>query len=373
MCANFYIDKESSSKFPYSLNWFTAAYNSAKAASSTVGNIFGIKTKDYRPSYSYGGTEETFDEALDLLAGFIYNLNFLKVENEELKNWLFKGKVPDGWENSYSSKINQYKFDYKSFLAAYAIQQAIGSWDNYLHNSNNFSIYFNVANKTVYLLPFDLKLTLGVMCAPPQGTKPMGLHDLYDNSYIPKAIAVEGDPRPQETYQRHSLVTRLLKIKECENYYEEYLMLTADVLEDELEDNFEGSIGAWYKLMYNNFYQGELVNSNIPCPFDTEYKQVVSESTNALDYIYNKTAPSAKDYIQLPNNTTNTTSDEEESHGDFYKTVRDSTSVGWGVWFGPPQNLAIFSEKEKIWDGETSDSANFISTSCKNIREQIDN
>ncbi len=375
--ANLYVDPDTNntSITPYSLKWLDAQIATTLKNPSSQGVIFGVKESFYRPSYSFQGDDEDYPEAVKLLTGFIYNLNLLGVDNQnisDLENWLSNGQVPAGWTNRYSNDINDYKFDYKTFIATLAIHQALGAWDNYVNNSNNYSLYFDTKNKIVYLLPYDLKLTLGVMCEPPKepyNCAPMGLQSLYNYSYIARSLYEYGQGNAAETYNRHPLVRRLLQIPSYNKLYKKYLLKAAVFLEGELNSNFTDSIGQWYKLIYNNFYQGNLNNGNVPYPY-TAYSQKVSESTNVLDYIYTCNVPSGKNYIQVPNNTTNVNK-YEGYRKDFYTVIRDSTTVGWGTWFGPAANLTMFSNKGNIWDGRNSTPSNFISTSINNIRSQV--
>ena len=54
--------------------------------------------------------------------------------------------------------------DINLFLRTYAVNVAVGMWDDYWNNTNNFYIYFNSTDPTnykFYLIPYDYDNTLG--------------------------------------------------------------------------------------------------------------------------------------------------------------------------------------------------------------------
>ena len=106
---------------------------------------FGLdenQTKTYQ--YEYKGEASDFEPAKAQLKDFIKNL--MKLE----------GSAFDEWICSHC--------DINLLLKTYAVFVALGHWDDYWNNTNNFYLYFNSRDKekyTMYMLPFDLDNTLG--------------------------------------------------------------------------------------------------------------------------------------------------------------------------------------------------------------------
>jgi hypothetical protein len=147
---------------------------------------FGIKHQPwdganrYKPAYDYQGKEKHFDTALHIFAAFIYNINFLSTsvsgeQTSQLENWIINGETPESWENPFDTDNSQnYTFDYQSFLKIMAFDVAIGSWDDYWYNKNNFVLYFERDSKTVYFIPNDYDTVLGSLPERPECGKLMG-------------------------------------------------------------------------------------------------------------------------------------------------------------------------------------------------------
>ena len=106
-------------KTPYTLTWLKNQYASALKTyhyGSIQNIVFGMKNtpwddegSNYLPSYDFKGSKTDFNNALSLLVGFIYNLNYLGAsdtgtasENEDLYNWLSNGTTPEKWNNPFN-------------------------------------------------------------------------------------------------------------------------------------------------------------------------------------------------------------------------------------------------------------------------------
>ena len=95
-------------------------------------------------SYEFKGDEEDFPTAKEQLRDFILKLN---------------GKG----EDSFYKWINEV-CDVEFLLKTYAVNVAVGMWDDMWNNGNNYYLYFNTTDKydyEVFLLPYDYDNTLG--------------------------------------------------------------------------------------------------------------------------------------------------------------------------------------------------------------------
>ncbi|MBQ7020286.1 MAG: CotH kinase family protein [Bacteroidales bacterium] len=95
-------------------------------------------------TYEFKGDEEDFAAAKEQLKDFILKLN---------------GKG----EESFYKWINEV-CDVNFLLKTYAVNVAVGMWDDHWNNGNNFYLYFNSTDKfdyQVFFLPYDYDNTLG--------------------------------------------------------------------------------------------------------------------------------------------------------------------------------------------------------------------
>ena len=143
-------------------------------------------------SYPYelkNGEKEDFNAARAQLMSFISKLNRLK--GDELKEWLTK------------------VCDVDLLLKMYAAYVALGHWDDYWNNMNNFYLYFNshdTENYKVFMLPYDLDNTLGTS------------HN----------VGVQNDSGRQDPYHwgssdEHPFIGKILSISEFRAKYTDYL------------------------------------------------------------------------------------------------------------------------------------------------------
>lgn len=106
---------------------------------------FGIDDEsDNRHVYEFKSDPEDFTSAKAMLVNFIYQLNHL--EGEEFRQWITS------------------VCDVDFLLRTYAVNVAVGMWDDYWCNKNNYYIYFNSKNPSsykFYLIPYDYDNTLG--------------------------------------------------------------------------------------------------------------------------------------------------------------------------------------------------------------------
>lgn len=97
---------------------------------------------DNKHSYTYELKSDAtgFPAAKEQLQGFIRKLN--QLSGEEFYAWA------------------DTTMDVPLFLKTYAVNVAVGMWDDYWNNTNNFYFYFNPAGK-FFFIPYDYDNTLG--------------------------------------------------------------------------------------------------------------------------------------------------------------------------------------------------------------------
>lgn len=115
------------------------------ASLSTVNADFGPDDgSDAEHVYEYKSDIEGFDAAQEQLKDFILKLN--GKSDESFRKWI------------------EEVCDVELLLKTYAVNVAVGMWDDYWNNSNNYYLYFNSTDKysyKFYLIPYDYDNTLG--------------------------------------------------------------------------------------------------------------------------------------------------------------------------------------------------------------------
>lgn len=129
-----------------------------------------------------------FEPAKKQLIGFINNLNNLR--GDEFKQWIEK------------------VCDVSLLLKMYAVNVAVGHWDDYWNNMNNYYLYFNSRDDSeykVFMLPYDYDNTLGT------------------SHYC----GVQSDSGRQDPYnwgiKQCPLISRIISIPEYKSIYTAYL------------------------------------------------------------------------------------------------------------------------------------------------------
>ncbi len=185
--------------------------------SGTSGNLFHLDDNS-SGNYAYELKDDdpvAFEAAKKQLRGFISKFNSLK--GDEFRQWV------------------QEAVDVPLLLKMYAANVAVGHWDDYWNNTNNFYIYFNSRDPEkyrFYMLPYDYDNTLGTSnnCGVQSDS---GRHDPYNWGM-----------------KRCTLISKLLSIKEFRDMYTDYLhQLSLDGLD---LFNFAASttrIQKWQKLL----------------------------------------------------------------------------------------------------------------------------
>jgi len=123
----------------------------------------------------------------------------------QLRDFIGKFKILKG--DAFREWAKQ-AIDVPLLLKMYAVNVAVGHWDDYWNNMNNFYIYFNsrdTTNYRMYLLPYDYDNTLGTT-----------LH-----------CGVQNDAGRHDPYKwgldRCTLISKLLTVSEFRDMYTSYL------------------------------------------------------------------------------------------------------------------------------------------------------
>jgi hypothetical protein len=92
----------------------------------------------------------------------------LEAAKTEFHNWLVNLNTLTG--DAFKTWISS-NFDVDLFLRAYAVNVALGQWDGYWGNANNFYLYFDRNTGKVYYIPWDYDNTLGTSMFFDAGTE----------------------------------------------------------------------------------------------------------------------------------------------------------------------------------------------------------
>lgn len=149
--------------------------------------------------YEYKGDEEDYDGAVAQLKDFMLKL---------------QGKS----DESFYKWIKEV-CDVEFLLKTYAVNVAVGMWDDHWNNGNNFYIYFNsydLYNYKVFFIPYDYDNSLGTS-SNCENINDSGRHNPYDWG------------------ERGLLMERLMKFEEFRKIYKDALLELVDP-ENELFD-----------------------------------------------------------------------------------------------------------------------------------------
>lgn len=149
--------------------------------------------------YEYKGDEEYYDGAVAQLKDFMLKL---------------QGKS----DESFYKWIKEV-CDVEFLLKTYAVNVAVGMWDDHWNNGNNFYIYFNsydLYNYKVFFIPYDYDNTLGTS-SNCENINDSGRHNPYDWG------------------EKGLLMERLMKFEEFRKIYKDALLELVDP-ENELFD-----------------------------------------------------------------------------------------------------------------------------------------
>lgn len=136
--------KDRKSRFGASNGYLWKCRNSAAGLNNPNGDIWYDDDSDDRHAYTLETQTEEFDSARIQLVDFMNKLSNLN--DNDFYTWI------------------QEVTDIDLLLKTYAVNVAVGMWDDYWNNANNYYIYFNARGLTGYkffFIPYDYDNTLG--------------------------------------------------------------------------------------------------------------------------------------------------------------------------------------------------------------------
>ena len=136
--------KDRKNKFGNSNGYLWKCRNAAAGLNNPGGDIWYDDDTDDRHAYTLETQTEEFDSARVQLIDFMNKLSNLS--DNEFYTWI------------------QQVTDVDLLLKTYAVNVAVGMWDDYWNNANNYYIYFNGKSLTgykFYFIPYDYDNTLG--------------------------------------------------------------------------------------------------------------------------------------------------------------------------------------------------------------------
>ena len=164
----------------------TWAQNSADLRD--VNAIFGLDNNKDDFTYELKEYGSSFSEAKEQFQNFILNIN--RKSDENFKNWIKE------------------VCDVELLMRTYAVNVAVGMWDDMWNNGNNYYLYFNSTDKNdykVFMIPYDYDNTLGTS-------------HIYD--------AAKQDP--YNWGDKGILIERMMSIEEFRNIYRDELKRLVD-------------------------------------------------------------------------------------------------------------------------------------------------
>ena len=149
--------------------------------------LFGVDDNVHSYAYEYKSNPESFSKARDMMKDFIQ------------KTGTLSGSSFMSWISSV--------MDVDLFLRTYAVNVAVGMWDDFWNNGNNYYLYFvpSGGSYKVYFIPFDYDNTLGTSLD----------------------CGVQSDAGRQDPYRwgrsENNLMTKLLQNSEWKVAYRDFL------------------------------------------------------------------------------------------------------------------------------------------------------
>ena len=136
--------KDRKDRFGSSNGYLWKCRNAAAGLNNPDGDIWYDDDSDDRHAYTLETQTEEFDSARVQLIDFMNKLNSLN--DNDFYTWI------------------QEVTDIDLLLKTYAVNVAVGMWDDYWNNANNYYIYFNARGLSGYkffFIPYDYDNTLG--------------------------------------------------------------------------------------------------------------------------------------------------------------------------------------------------------------------
>ena len=136
--------KDRKNRFGSNSGYLWKCRNSGAGLNNPNGDIWFDDDSDDRHAYTLETKTQEFENARQQLISFMNKLNGLS-------------------DNDFYTWIQQVT-DVDLLLKTYAVNVAVGMWDDYWNNANNYYIYFNSTDLNdykFYFIPFDYDNTLG--------------------------------------------------------------------------------------------------------------------------------------------------------------------------------------------------------------------
>ncbi len=136
--------KDRKEQFGSSSGYLWKCRNGAAGLNNPNGDIWYDDGSDDRHAYTLKTETEEFDNARAQLVDFMDKVCYL--DDGEFYSWI------------------QQTTDVDLLLKTYAVNVALGMWDDYWNNANNYYLYFNGKELTgykFYIIPYDYDNTLG--------------------------------------------------------------------------------------------------------------------------------------------------------------------------------------------------------------------
>ena len=169
-------------------NLWKCTWAQAPADLTSINAVFGLDNNRDDFTYELKEYGSSFTDAKEQLQDFILKVN--GKSDESFKNWIKE------------------VCDVELLMRTYAVNVAVGMWDDLWNNGNNYYLYFNSTDKydyKVFLIPYDYDNTLGT-----------------SNAY---------DAAKQDPYNwgdKGVLIERMMKIEEFRNIYRDELKRLVD-------------------------------------------------------------------------------------------------------------------------------------------------
>lgn len=223
-----------------------------------------LKGDAFRPSYDLKTKKKDFETmAKPGLMRFVQDLN--RLEGSEFKDWIAT------------------HFDVPMLLRAIAVNVAVGMWDDYWANQNNYYLYFDDTGKG-WFIPYDYDNALGTSMRNDSGTfSALDWGSYMDIAY--KDFHFEAEPRP--------LIDKILAIPEYRAMYIAILTELTDPKADYFSFTASSNrIAKWQKMVApfvkNDTYEDVIVKDVPAIWSDCKYyrlltgesKQTGSSATN---------------------------------------------------------------------------------------------
>lgn len=214
---------------------------------STVGNIWkcgwsGNTNADFVNTNSIGIENINLNSSLSQT--FTYDLktnqaNFVNAQSQLVQ---FINDLNSKTGTDFENWISQ-KMDVDLFLKTYAVNVAVGMWDDYWCQGNNFYFYFD-PNGKAYYIPYDFDNTLGT-------------------SHIMSNSGTQNPLFWSSNFNR-PLISKILAIPQYNTKYLNYLKQLANPNNDFLDQNKSISrISAWQNLIQNHIANDTFEDNSI--------------------------------------------------------------------------------------------------------------